>query len=195
MPLASAMVLLFLVLDPLGNIPLFAGALRRVAPERRLRVLVRELLIALAVLLFFLVTGRFLLHLLRVEQSSLSVAGGVVLFLIAIQMMFPFGPGMTGDSPEEEPLIVPLAIPLVAGPSAIATIILFTSLEPAHLPKWLLAVVCAWLASALILLFSAKLSQLLGERVLTAMERLMGILLMMVAVQTLLTGIARFFGG
>ncbi len=195
MPLASAMVLLFLVLDPLGNIPLFAGALQRVAPERRLRVLIRELLIALAVLLLFLLTGRFLLDLLQVEQSSLSVAGGVILFLIAIQMIFAFGPGLAGDNLEGEPLIVPLAIPLVAGPSAIATIILFTSLEPAHLPKWLLAVVCAWLASALILLFSPKLSQILGERVLKAMERLMGILLMTVAVQMLLTGVARFFGG
>ncbi len=162
MPLASAMVLLFLVLDPLGNIPLFAGALQRVAPERRLRVLIRELLIALAVLLLFLLTGRFLLDLLQVEQSSLSVAGGVILFLIAIQMIFAFGPGLVGDNPEGEPLIVPLAIPLVAGPSAIATIILFTSLEPAHLPKWLLAVVCAWLASALILMLLTGIARFFG---------------------------------
>ena len=192
MPLASAIALLFLVLDPLGNIPLFAAALQRVAPDRRRRVLVRELLIALAVLLFFLLIGRFLLDLLRVGQPSLSIAGGVILFLISVQMVFAFGPGLAGQNPDGEPFIVPLAVPLVAGPSAIATLVLLTSLEPSLLLKWLLALVCAWLGAALILLFSTRLSQLLGTRGLIAIERLMGMLLMTVAVQMLLTGIDRF---
>lgn len=184
--------MLFIVLDPLGNIPVFATALQRVAPDRRRRVVIRELLIALAVLLFFLLIGRFLLELLQVGQPSLSIAGGVILFLISVQMVFAFGPGLVGQNPDGEPLIVPLAVPLVAGPSAVATLVLFTSLEPTHLLKWLLALVCAWLAASLILVFSARLSQLLGTRGLIAIERLMGMLLMTVAVQMLLTGIERF---
>jgi len=192
MPVLSAILLLFLVLDPLGNIPLFVAALRRVEPRKQTRVLVRELLIALGVLLLFLLTGHFILDVLQVRQPSLTIAGGVILFLISVQMIFPISQSMFGQNPEGDPFIVPLAIPLVAGPSALTTVLLFTSLEPAHVAKWLVAVVCAWLAASAILVFSGKLSQLLGTRGLMALERLMGMLLMTVAVQMLLTGITRF---
>lgn len=181
-----------MVLDPLGNIPVFVTTLHRVPPQRRTRVLVRELLIALAVLLFFLLAGRSILRLLQISQPSLSISGGVILLLISVQMVFAFGPGIGGQSPEGEPFIVPLAVPLVAGPSAIATLVLFTSIEPAHLLKWLAALLLAWLASSAILLFSGPISRILGARGLIAIERLMGMLLMTVAVQMLFTGVKRF---
>jgi MarC family membrane protein len=190
MPLLSAVMMLLLVLDPLGNIPLFVATLQRVELRKRTRVLIRELLIALGVLLLFLLAGHFILDVLQVRQPSLTIAGGVILFLISVQMIFPISQSMFGQNPEGDPFIVPLAIPLVAGPSALTTVLLFTSLEPAHATKWLVAVVCAWLIASAILLLSGKLSELLGSRGLIALERLMGMLLLTVAVQMFLTGIA-----
>lgn len=192
MPLLSAIILLFLVMDPVGNIPLFVASLGEVSRERRLRVLVRELLIALAVLLLFLLVGRYALDLLQVSEPALSVAGGVVLFLIAIRMIFPSPEGMFGRSPDGEPFIVPLAVPLIAGPSTLATVLLLVAKDPQSLPKWLLAVSCAWLAGSAILLLAAPLGRLLGTRGLIAVERLMGMILTTVAVQMFLTGIGEF---
>lgn len=195
MDIWSAMTLLFLVMDPVGNVPLFVAALAGIEARRRLWVVARELLIALAVLLAFLLVGRAVLDLLRVGEPTLSVAGGVVLFLIAVRMIFPSGEGVFGKGPEQaEPFIVPLAVPLVAGPSALATVLLLVAREPHSLPKWLLAVTAAWAASAVILLLSAPLSRLLGSRGLIALERLMGMVLTMVAVQMFLTGLGKFLG-
>jgi MarC family membrane protein len=194
MPLLSAVVLLFLVMDPIGNVPLFVAALSKVSAARRFRVLVRELLIALAALLLFLFIGRHVLDVLQVSEPALSVAGGVVLFLIAVRMIFPSPEGMFGRSPDGEPFVVPLAIPLIAGPSTLATILLLVAREPESLLRWLLAVTCAWLAGSAILLLSAPLSRLLGSRGLIAAERLMGMILTIIAVQMFLTGLGKFLG-
>ncbi len=189
MTFASAAILIFLVMDPLGNVPLFVSALAEVPPERRLRVVMRELLIALGVLLGFLFGGRAALDLLGIREESISVAGGIVLFIISIRMLFPArdpGPARPGG----EPFIVPLAIPLVAGPSAFATLILLAG-QPGARPAMLaLALLAAWAASTAILLASPWLDRLLGERGLMAMERLMGLLLVALSVQMLLDGIA-----
>ena len=189
MTFASAAILLFLVMDPLGNVPLFVTALERVAPERRTRVLVRELVIALVALLAFLFFGRAVVGLLGIREESISIAGGIVLFLISLRMLFP-APGGAAEGPAGEPFVVPLAIPLVAGPSALATLLLLAGQEGARPALLAGALVAAWVASAAILLASPLLHRALGERGLVAFERLMGLLLVALAVQMFLDGVA-----
>ncbi len=192
MSIASAAVLMFLVIDPVGNIPMFLVALREVDPARQPRVIVRELLIALGVLVLFLFAGKALLQIFQISEPSLSIAGGVILFLIALRMIFPSGESMFAGLPDKEPFIVPLAVPYLAGPSAMATVMLMASREPGRRLEWLLAVFAAWLASAVILYYGAGLSRLLGQRGLVAIERLLGMLLTAIAVQMTLTGIHAF---
>ena len=122
MTILSAALLLFLVLDPFGNIPLFLAALSSVDPKRRRRVLARELLVALVVLVAFLFGGQFLLRAIHVSDSSLTVAGSILLFVIAMRMVFPPPRDVSEQEIDGEPFIVPLAIPFVAGPSAMASI-------------------------------------------------------------------------
>jgi MarC family membrane protein len=192
----SAGILLFLIMDPLGNIPLFLSQLRQVAPERRRRVLVRELIIALVVLFAFLFGGRYVLGALQLRQESVSIAGGIVLFLIGVKMIFPPRDGnMFGASPAGvEPFIVPMAIPGVAGPSAMAALMLMTNSHPGRTADWSMALFAAWLATALILLSSTALFRILGNSVLTALERLMGMLLVALSVQMFLDGIVIYLG-
>lgn len=193
MSVVSAAVVLFLVIDPLGNIPMFLTALRDVDPPRRRQVVIRELLIALGVLLVFLFAGRYVLKIFHISEPSLSISGGIILFLIALRMIFRSEQGVFAEAPEKEPFVVPLAVPYLAGPSAMATVMLLVSREPARWMDWLAAVVAAWLGSAVILYFGAELSRLLGRRGLTAVERLMGMILTAVAVQMSLTGVRTFF--
>jgi multiple antibiotic resistance protein len=192
MSLLSAAVLLFFVMDPLGNVPLFLSALRQVDPSRYRIVIVRELLIALVIVVGFLFVGRYLLDLLHVSPAALTAGGGIILLLIAIRMIFPTSERSLREDVEGEPFVVPLAVPYTAGPSMLATELLFMSREPERWPVWLGAVVLAWLASAVILYFAGNLRKLLGERGLTAIERLMGMLLVVVAVEMLMTGTAEY---
>ncbi len=192
MTIASAALLLFLILDPLGNIPVFLSLLRTLPPQRQRIVLVRELLIALGVLMAFLWAGKYALELMHLRQESVSIAGGIVLFLIGIRMIFPPPEGLMGEIPEGEPFIVPMAIPLVAGPSGMAAVILMGSNEPARLGEWSLALFIAWAATATILFSATYLYKWLGQRVLTAVERLMGMLLVAISVQMLMDGIATY---
>lgn len=188
----SAAVLLFLVIDPFGNILLFVSALKNVEERRRQRIIARELLVALGVLVAFLFSGQYLLSTLRISGSALTAAGGTVLFLIALKMVFPsIGPS-SAEAVSGEPLIVPLAIPYVAGPSALASVLLIMNREPARWPEWLAALFGAWLVSGLILLASVRLTRVLGDRVLVAIERLMGMVLVAIAIQMLMTGITQF---
>jgi multiple antibiotic resistance protein len=188
----SAVVTLFLVMDPLGNVPLFLTVLKTVPPERRRRVLLREILFAYAVLLVFLAAGDSLLRFLGLEQEAVSVAGGIVLFLIALRMIFPGDTSLSAGAPEGEPFLVPLAIPLIAGPSTLATLLLLVRATEASAASLLVAVTIAWALSGLILLSSTFLYRVLRERGLVAMERLMGMLLVMVAVQMLMNGVQSF---
>ena len=189
MTMVSAAILLFLVMDPLGNILLFVAALKGVPAARRVRVVARELLIAYGVMVVFLFTGEHLLHALSISGPALTIAGGLVLFLIALRMVFPSSDHSLAESVEGEPFLVPLAIPYVAGPSALATLLLLMSREPQRWPEWLLALTFAWLASAAILVMGGKLGKFLGKRGLLALERLMGLLLVAVAVQMSLEGL------
>ena len=126
---ASATILLLLITDPLGNIPIFVNTLRAVPPERRARVIVREVLIAFGLLLSFMFVGQSFLKAMSLSDVSLQIGGAVVLFLIALRMIFP-PPPQDSPVPVAEPLIVPLAIPALAGPSAMATVLLLVSQAP-----------------------------------------------------------------
>jgi multiple antibiotic resistance protein len=191
----SAALLLFMVMDPFGNVPLFITALKSTAEAHRLRIIVRELLIALAAMVLFLFGGQYILSALQISSSALTVAGGTVLFLIAIKMIFPTHSGSGGEQASGEPFIVPLAIPYVAGPSALSTVLLIMNREPSRWPEWLAAVVAAWLVSGLILSSSGFFAKVLGEKVLTALERLMGMLLAALSIQMIMTGLAQFLSG
>ncbi|KRG66447.1 membrane protein [Stenotrophomonas terrae] len=192
MTILSAALLLFLILDPLGNIPVFLSLLKPLTPKRQRVVLVRELLIALAVLMAFLWGGKYALELMHLRQESVAIAGGIVLFLIGIRMIFPRPEGLMGAVPDGEPFIVPMAIPLVAGPSGMAAVMLMGSNEPERLGDWSLALLLAWGGTAAILMSATLLYKLLGARALTALERLMGMLLVAISVQMLLDGLATY---
>ena len=196
MDLLGAFVLLFVVMDPLGNIPIFVSVLDDVAPARRYRVLARELLIALAILFAFLLGGQYLLAALHLSQYSVSVAGGIILFLIALKMIFPVPRTMREDERDEhdEPFLVPLAVPMVAGPSAMAILLLLATRHPDRIVLWSLALFMAWAATAAILAFAPLLKEWLGKRGLIAVERLMGMLLVAIAVQMFLEGVSEFLG-
>jgi len=189
---SSATSLLILVMDPWGNVPLCINLLRYCEPSRRHLVVIREILIAFAVLLFFVFFGEMFLDSLRLSDTALEIAGGVILFLIALRMVFPSTESAFGAQPHGEPFIVPLAIPLIAGPSTIATVLLLVSREPERTVEWIGALTVALLVSAVMLLFADNLAKLLGDKVMTAIERLMGLILTAMAVQMLLGGIEKF---
>ena len=193
MEILSAGLTLLLIMDPLGNIPVFLSVLKTVENESRKRkILIRELLIALIVLLVFLLVGPYLLKWLNLRQEAVHIAGGIVLFLISLRMIFPTEKSILGDLPEGEPFVVPLAVPLLAGPSTLAMLILLVRSQPDRIFDWLIAVIGAWLVTSLIMLSSYKLYKLLGKRGLIAMERLTGMLLVAISVQMLLDGITTY---
>lgn len=194
MTLASAIVLLFLVIDPFGNVPFFVSALKQVDATRRRRVIIRELLIAYAVMVVFLFFGEPLLRVLGISGPALTIAGGVILFLIALRMVFPNRNRSAGEDLEGEPFIVPLAIPYVAGPSVLAVEMLLMSDQPDLWPLWLTAVTVAWAATSIIVFFGSQVAERLGPRGLVAIERLMGMILVAIAIQMFLNGADTYFG-
>jgi multiple antibiotic resistance protein len=192
MDVFAAVVTLFLIMDPIGNIAPFLSILKAVPIERRRLVLVREIAFAYGVLLIFLFFGNYVLQFLHLEQATIGVAGGIVLFLIALRMIFPGEGGLMGEPLEGEPFIVPLAIPLLTGPSTLAALLLLQRTAPTQTGSLLIALTIAWALSGCILLSSSFLYRVLRERGLVAIERLMGMLLVMVAVQMLMNGIKTF---
>jgi multiple antibiotic resistance protein len=193
MTIISAALLLFMVMDPFGNIPFFLSAMKQVDSARQTRVVVRELFFALVALVLFLFLGQYFLGALNISEPALTASGGIILLLIAIKMIFPPQHGSRKEDLEGEPFIVPLAIPYVAGPSALSTVLLFMSREPQRWPEWLTALLLAWLATSAIILVASSLRRHLGKRGLLAMERLMGMVLVTIAVQMLMNGIHQFW--
>lgn len=189
--LISSIFTLTLVMDPMGNLPVFISTLKGVPEERRKKIVIRELFIALFIMIFFLFFGKSVMTLLNINIVSLSVAGGIILFIIAMGMIFP-GKANFAANPEGEPFIVPLAIPLVCGPSTLTIILIFTMREPHLWSMWLLVVLCAWLVNIIILSFSGYLSKLFGKRGMLALEKLMGMFLVTLSVQMVLEGIKKF---
>lgn len=191
--IVSTALVFFLIMDPLGNIPLFLAVLKQVEPARRMAITIRELFIAYIALLVYLFAGKYILDFLNLSNEAISISGGIILFLIALRMIFPTGKGIFGDSETGgEPLIVPLAIPAVAGPSIMAVLML-TSTTQATLPLFV-SLTAAWLLAAIILVAATPMHRMLGERGLIAVERLMGMLLVMMSVQMMLNAIATFNG-
>lgn len=190
-------VLLLLVTDPFGNVPLFISTLAHVKPERRSRVVVRECLIAFFLLLIFMFGGRYFLEALQLTSTSLRIGGGVILFLIALKMVFPSADGIFGPTPEPngEPLIVPLAIPALAGPSALVTVLLFSTSH--RMSMWLYVIALMMVATVwlIVLLSAERLLKALGSAVITAFERLMGLILTALAIEMLLAGITTYIHG
>lgn len=193
MSILSASILIFLVMDPFGNSPVFLSILKGVPPQRRQKAIVRESLIALVVLLSFLLAGPHLLKALHISEPSLRIAGGIILFLIAIKMVFGNVADMFSGPLEEEPFIVPLAIPCLAGPSAIATVMLLTGQEPHRWHEWVAALLFAWIVTSSILLLSAKLDRVLGKKGMGALQHLMGLILTALAVEMFIQGLRTAF--
>jgi multiple antibiotic resistance protein len=189
--IAAAAATLFFVMDPLGNIAIFNGVLSRFPPQRRAQITARELVIALAIMLVLLFAGTAILNFLGLTQPSLNIAGGVLLFIIALRMIFPGAAGEVATE-KDEPFIVPLAMPMVAGPSTIAILLLLSSTEPERIWEWCTALVIAWAVTTAILTASPFLLRVLGDRGLRALERLMGMLLVLLATQLLLNGVREF---
>ncbi len=190
----SALVLLLLVLDPFGSLPIFISVMRNVAPERRTRVALRESALAFAVLIVFMLAGQAFLKLMRLSERSLEVAGGVILLIIAIRMIFAVGGGVyTSDGKTREPFIFPLAVPLLAGPSAMATVLLLASRQPERLFDWIGALTVAMLVSAAVLLGADRIRHWIGSSMVSAIEKLMGLVLTAIAVEMILAGLKRYF--
>lgn len=191
MTLYSAVITLILVMDPLGNIPVFISVLNQVEPIKRRRIILRESFIAFLILTLFLFCGQHMLEGMHISQPALSISGGIILFLIAIRMIFPeHNDDKTRDA--GEPFIVPLAVPLIAGPSTMTMVMLLATQAPFEIYTWFIALCVAWFITTVVLVWSDFLSKVLGKRGLTAIERLMGMILTTMAVQMFLTGFEQF---
>ena len=188
----QAALLLLLIMDPLGNVPVFLAVLKDTPEDRRVKIIWREMLIALGILLVFLFFGSHMLQALALDTEAIGIGGGIVLFLIALRMIFPPQGGIMGHHSGGEPFIVPLAIPMVAGPSTIAALLLFVRSEPGLLWHWFAALIIAWAITAGTLALSPWFYRWLKPRGLLAMERLMGMILVILSVQMLLNGIRAF---
>jgi small neutral amino acid transporter SnatA (MarC family) len=188
----SAAVLLLLVIDPFGNVPIVVAALANADRARRARIVLRECVAAYLILVAFMFGGQAFLRWLQLSEVSLAIAGGIILFLIALRMVFRHPEGVFGDPPGVEPFLVPIAIPSIAGPSALATVMLMVSRDPTHRLAWFLALTAAMIVATLVLVAAYRLQRVLGERGMIAVERLMGLVLTALAVQMLLDGLRHF---
>lgn len=191
MSFLNLVVILFLIMDPVGNISSFLDQLKEIAPSKRKLVIIREMLIALATMVIFNYVGEYIFNILNVSETTVRITIGVILFLIAIKIMFPGIDGLRANLPKEKPFINPLAIPLIAGPSLLATIMLFAHLEP-NQSYMLLAIFTAWCAALIVLLSGSFLQKILGNNSLMACERLMAMILALLAIQRFLEGIRQF---
>ncbi|MFA6409769.1 MAG: MarC family protein [Gammaproteobacteria bacterium] len=195
MTISSASIILLLVMNPLGNLPVFLATLKHIPAKRQKYIILRETFIAACVLVVFLFTGQALLQGFQITSQALGIAGGIILFLIALRMIFPPDKKEEDSSAnnKKEPFFVPLAVPLTAGPAAMTTIMLFVTAEPDKKLFWLAAVLLASTACGIILSSAPYLNRVLGERGLIAIERLMGLILIATAIQMFLTGLTTYF--
>jgi len=195
MTLYSAIITLILIMDPLGNIPVFLSVLNHIPRKRRQRIILRETFIAFIILTLFLFFGQYILAAMHISQNALAIAGGIILFLISVRMIFPHHEEDGKPRQSSEPFIVPLAVPLIAGPSTMTMVMLLSHQSPDDTSKWFIALFIAWLISAVILMFAGFFSKILGESGLIAVERLMGMILTTMAVQMFLNGFEQVLHG
>ncbi len=189
----STALLLFFLMDPLGNIPVLLSVLKGIPPKRQRFIIIRDLLIALVILIIFLFAGERILNFLHLQKESVTIAGGIILLIIGLRLIFPNQDGVMGKQPGGEPFIVPIAIPMIAGPSVLAMLMLLTQNSDDPIQNWLFALLLAWGTVAIILLCAPFFYKILRERGLHAIERLMGMILVMMAVQMLINGIKILF--
>lgn len=183
---------LFLVLDPIGNTGIIATLISGFAKERQRRILVRELLFALIILTVMLFIGSYLLSSLGLSQAAVTITGGIIFFLFAISLLFPGSSMMSMKNLSEEPFMVPIATPLIVGPSSTATVILFSH-DPAM--TWvssLAAVIIAWIATAIIVLSGPLLLARVGKLGMMVAERMIGMICALIAVKMVLKGFKLF---
>lgn len=192
MSLFSITLILFLIMDPVGNISSYLSLTKEIDPQRHHRVVIREMFIALAAMIFFNYLGEFIFSFLGLSETTVRLSSGVILFLIAVKILFTSPDSIRANLPPGESCIFPLAIPLIAGPALLATIMLFAHMEP-YQSVMLAAIVLSWLATGLILYFSPTIKRILGNNGLMACERLIGMVLVLIAVQRLLEGIMLFW--
>lgn len=182
----------FLLMDPIGNVPLYITILDPIPQQRRKKIIIREMMISLFIILLFAFLGEGILNLLKITPSTLSISGGILLFLIAIKMIFS---SESAENPifesKKEPFIVPLAVPLVAGPSILAAVMIYAKKEQS-LAILVLSILIAWIASFIILILSDELRKILKENALLALQRLMGLILTLIAVEMFMEGLELF---
>jgi multiple antibiotic resistance protein len=191
MSLFNLTVILFLIMDPVGNISSFLNLLKDFPKAARRKIIIREMLIALVAMLAFNILGEYIFNVLQISETALKLASGAVLFLVAIKILFPSIDSLRANLPAGEPFITPLAIPLIAGPSLLATIMLFSHLEPSQ-PVMLSAIFISWLLAVIVLLAGKTLQRVIGVNGLMACERLMGMVLVMLAIQRFAEGLQQF---
>ncbi|CCO23670.1 MarC family protein [Maridesulfovibrio hydrothermalis] len=179
---------LFLIMDPLGNLPVCLSMLKEFSPAKQRKILLRELLFALGIIILFMYLGAGLMKMLNIHQSTLRIAGGVILFIISMKMIFPKPEGSATEA-EKDPFIVPIAVPLFAGPSLLAAVMVYGSRGDADLTV-LSGTMLAWGLTFIIMMAGPTLARILGKRGLRACERLMGLVLILLAVQMLEDGVA-----
>lgn len=190
-PVFGMTLSMFFLMDAIGNVPIFIALLKNLPPRRQRIIIIRELLIALATIILFYFIGQIFLNALGISNQSLRISGGIILFLIAIKMIFPAKESVEPVALQSDPLIVPLAIPLIAGPAILAAVMIYSGQELPALYT-LSAITIAWFFSTLILVSAPFLQRILGEKGLVALERLMGLILTLIAVQMFLDGISGF---
>lgn len=190
-PLFTLIVILFLIMDPIGNITSFLQLVDDLPPKKVRWIVFREMLIALAFMLIFNFLGEFIYLVLKLDKQTVELASAVILFLTAIKILFPSSNSLRANLPKGEPFIIPLAVPLIAGPSLLATIMLLAHIETSQ-PAMLIAILIAWTAGMVVLLFARQLQRILGQNGLMAGERLTGMLLVMLAIQRGLEGVQDF---
>ena len=190
-PILSTAILLFFILDPFGNVPLLLSILKNIDKQKHTKIIIREMLIGLFILVVFLFFGEQFLSLFHLETQAITIAGGIIFFVISLKMIFPSAEG--GDlfsmKKGDEPLVVPIAVPMIAGPAALATLLVLAKTNVGHSGALLISLLIAWALSAIVLLCSPYLYKLLKEKGLTALERLMGMLLLIMSVQMFIDGI------
>lgn len=192
MSLFSISLILFLIIDPIGNVSIYHNLLEGYSKKQRLWVVMREMLFALVAMMIFYLLGEYVLSFLSITPTALQLSSGVILLIAAIKILFPgMGEFRAIYRSHKEPYIIPLAIPLVAGPSLLATIMLFSQFEGVSF-YILPAILFAWLASLLILLNAPVIHRAIGDNGLGAAERVMGMVLVLLAIQRFLEGMNLF---
>ncbi len=184
-------LIFFVLIDPIGVIPILMGLTEEMNTSERRKYVFRELIWALVFLLVFLWFGNFLLKYFGIQETSLTLGGGIILFLIGLRMVFPPVEGLFGNQNHTR-FLVPLAIPFMAGPSTLAILMLRGEQFPLLKPELTVAVLIAWVISLSILLLGTQIARWLGRDLLKAFEQLLGMFLTWVGVEMILVGARQF---